>query len=158
MDKIELSLITDLAAGDGPPQASILKPDVRSGSSFSYAGDGSDAVPAFLLVWFFTVAPVNRADFARNVNAYETAGAQPLPAGISYRGTYAVSISGVAPDFEYRTFWGLTDLAKLQALNDHLRNPPAPLKGVIDLISVLPAMRSEVMGRTKNSASLISIT
>jgi hypothetical protein len=158
MDKNELSRIADLAAGDGAPQASILTPEVRSGSSFTYAGAGTDVVPAFLVVWFYTVPTGKRADFALKVNAYETSGVLPQAAsGIFYRGTYSVSISAVAPDLEYRTVWGLTDLAKIQNLNDLLRNPQPQLKDVLDLIAVLPAMRSEIMGRTKNSASMTSI-
>jgi hypothetical protein len=157
MDKNELSLLAELAANDGAPQASILTPDVRSGSSFTYSGTGTDIVPAFLVVWFYTVTPPKRADFALKVNAYETSGVLPAaPTGIFYRGTYSVSISAPAPDFEYRTVWGLTELAKIQDLNDHIRNAPAQLKDLLDLISPRPAMRSEIMGRTKNSAPMIS--
>lgn len=155
MDKNELSRIADLVASDGAPQASILTPDVRSGSSFAYTGTGTDLVPAFLVVWFYTVKVDKRNDFALKVAAYENSGVLPQPSsGIFYRGTYSVSISAVSPDLEYRTVWGLTDLAKIQGLNDLLGNPPPQLKDVLDLISVVPAMRSEIMGRTKNSAPL----
>ena len=157
MENKELTRIADLATSDADPQASILTPEVRSGSSFTYAGAGTDVVPAFLVVWFYTIPPEKRVDFASRVEAYETSGVLPPPAsGIFYRGTYSVSISAVSPDLEYRTVWGLADLARIQNLNDLLRNPQPQLKDILDLIPVLPAMRSEIMGRTKNSAPVTS--
>ena len=65
-----------------------------------------------------------------------------------------MSVSGAAPKFEYRTVWGLAELGNIQQLNDHLHSPPGPLQAVIELIAPRPVMRSEIMGRTKNSAVL----
>jgi len=157
------SQLSTLAQGTdlGTPSASILTPDVRSGSTFTYDGGGGDAdSPAFLLVWFYTVAPAERATFVNAVLAYEGAavfpqsGANPV-AGVSYRGTYSVSISSAAPDFEFRTVWGLDDLGKLQELNDLLHSTSVQqLQDMLTLIAPVPAMRSEIMGLTRNSASL----
>lgn len=158
MEKSQLSLITDLAA-DEAPRASILVPEVRSGGTFSYSGQGvkEDRLQAFLVVWFYTVEPNCRDDFARKVLAFETStdsvGSVGTATGVVYRGTYSVSISSAAPDLEYRTVWGLTELSKLQELNDYLRNPNAQFKDMLKLISPRPAMRSEIMGLTKTSAT-----
>jgi hypothetical protein len=156
-NKNELSRIADLIGNDSAPRASPLVPDVRSGSSFTYSTEGgTPEMPAFLVVWFYTVDPdpEARAEFARRVKNFESVGLASIPSGVFYRGTYSVSISGAAPDFEYRTVWGLEELGKIQQLNDHLHTPPGPLQAVIELIAPRPAMRSEIMGRTKNSAVL----
>ncbi len=156
MDKNELSRIADLAGIDHAPRANVLVPDVRSGSTFTYTGAGllTDDIPLFLVVWFYTVAIGDRVAFATSVADFEgIAAALPAPTtGIKYRGTYSVSVSSASPDFEYRTYWGLTDLAKLQALNDYVHNAPTPFKEVLKRISVTPAMRTEIMGRTKDAA------
>lgn len=156
MDKNELSRIADLAGIDHAPRANVLVPDVRSGSTFTYTGTGlmSDDIPLFLVVWFYTVATGNRVAFASSVADYEglPLPLSEVPTGIKYRGTYSVSVSSASPDFEYRTYWGLTDLAKLQALNDYVRDAPTAFKEVLKYISVTPAMRTEIMGRTKDAA------
>lgn len=165
MEKSQLSRITDLVADDVAPRTSVLVPEVRSGGTFSYAGKGEteDRRQAFLIVWFYTVEPNNRLDFARKIAAFEgtmdslgsvgTATDGRTPSSVVYRGTYSVSISSAAPDLEYRTLWGLTELSKLQELNDYLRNPGTPFKEVLKLISPRPIMRSEIMGLTQISAS-----
>src|SRR5262245_6202062 len=122
MDKHKLSQLADLAGGDGRPQATILTPEVRSGASFTYSGEGDNLAHAILLVWFYTVSSMERALFAAKVHAYETSGTVPVGPNVFYRGTYSVTISGAAPVLEYRTIWGLKDLSKLQELNDKLRN------------------------------------
>lgn len=157
MDKNELSRIADLAGIDHAPRASVLVPDVRSGSTFTYTGAGlmTDDIPLFLVVWFYTVAIGDRVAFANSVKAFEglPLDLSEVPDGIKYRGTYSVSISSASPDFEYRTYWGLTDLAKLQALNDYVRDAPPAFKDVLKLISLTPVMRTEIMGRTRNAAT-----
>ncbi|MEJ8838395.1 hypothetical protein [Ramlibacter sp. AN1133] len=155
MNETELSRIAQLAQAGGAPRARALEPEVRSGASFTFdpVDPGPVAWPRFKVVWFFTVAPAQRASFALKVAAFESS-APALPAGVNYLGTYSVTISGVAPDFEYRMVWGLDNLAALQALNDLLHGAPALLRSCLDLISQLPAMRTEIMGRTVGSAKL----
>lgn len=156
MESNELSQIADLVTSDDAPAASVLTPEVRSGSSFTYSAPaGSATTPPFLLVWFYTV-DVNQIDaFIAKVKSLEAAGVTPpAGAGFTYRGTYSVSISSVAPDLEFRTYWGLDDLRKLQDLNDFLHTPGAALKDVLDLIARRPVMRSEIMGRAGASAQV----
>ena len=147
----------ELAAADGQPSAALLTPEVRSGSSFTFSGSGSATIPTFLLVWFYTVDPSRRRDFATAVQTFE-GGAFPNGPGVFYRGTYAVTISGVAPDMEFRTVWGLTSLGALDDLNNVLGSAAADsaLRGVLDLISPRPAMRSEIMGLARLSVPLTS--
>jgi hypothetical protein len=144
----------ELAAADGQPSAGLLTPEVRSGSSFTFSGSGTDVTPTYQLVWFYTVEPGKRGDFAEAVKTYEDAA--PNGPKVFYRGTYAVSISGVAPDMEFRTVWGLDSLGALGDLNSQLRAAAAgsALRGVLDLISPRPAMRSEIMGLAKLSEPL----
>ena len=136
MDKNELSRIADLAAGDGAPQASMLTPDVRSGSSFTYEGDWDRVVPAFLVVWFYTVKPDKRVDFADKVKAYETSESAPVPEWhFLSRHLLGEHISTASPEFEYRTVWGLRTLRKDPAAQRPLaRAAGAPTGGVIELI------------------------
>jgi hypothetical protein len=165
MNPNDVSRIADLAGSQSAPLASVLVPDVRSGSTFSYKNEGSldDDIPPFIVVWFYTVEPTQRAAFAAAVSAFEaTPAALPNPpTGLKYRGTYSVSVSSAAPKFEYRTIWALSDLSKLKTLNDYIHAAAptpaagpapaaavAPLRAVLKLISLKPAMRTEIMGLT----------
>jgi len=151
MDKSELEAIAGLGTKEPKgPRAQILQPEVRSGASFTYTGSGGGGgtPPAFLLVWFYTVAPDKRRAFAAKVGNYENSGVLPSGHGVEYRGTYSVSISSAAPEFEYRTVWGLQTLGNIDDLNTYLGSGVPQLQDVLDLIAVLPAMRSEIMGRT----------
>lgn len=151
MDKEELSRIIDLATQDKMPAASLLTPEVRSGSSFTYgAVQGSATMPPVLLVWFYTVEDI--VAFVAAVQNAEPSVAPPP--GVEYRGTYSVSISSAAPDLEFRTYWGLDDLSKLQALNEFLANPGSAFGDVLGKISRRTVMRSEIMGRTKVSTAI----
>lgn len=149
MNDEELSRIARLAAADAAPNARALEPDVRSGVSFTFGAiaAGNATWPNFQLVWFYKVRRADRSAFATAVGAYETGGTLATNE-VTYLGTYSVTMSGAAPDFEYRTVWGLKDLAALQKLNDELHVAVAPLRTWLDLISQEPTMRSEMMGRT----------
>jgi hypothetical protein len=152
MNEEDLARIAQLAAADSAPNARALDPEVRSGSSFTFgnAGNGAATWPRFQVVWFYTVNPVDRDDFKTAVGAYETGGTL-ASGGVTYLGTYSVSISGAAPDFEYRTVWGLDSIGALQNLNDTLHAATGALRAWMDLIAQVPAMRTEIMGRTFNS-------
>lgn len=158
MEKFGTSQIASLLGDNSAPQVGELAPDVRSGTTFTYSGSGgvSDSIQFVLVVWIYTVEPDDRPNFALKVEAFE-GDPQQLPTGIGvdYRGTYSVSISSASPNFEYRTFWGLEDLGKIKDLNDYLRQAPPNLKSVLRLISKKRALRSEIMGLTRNSAPLI---
>lgn len=158
MEKFDIGQIASLAGDNSAPQIRELRPDVRSGTTFTYAGSGnvSDTIQFVLVVWVYTVEPEDRPSFALKVSAFE-GDPQQLPTGIGvdYRGTYSVSVSSASPDFEYRTFWGLEDLSKIKNLNDYLAQAPAKLGAVLKLISKKPALRSEIMGLTRNSAPLV---
>ena len=107
-------------------------------------------MPAILVVWFYTVNDV--ATFMTAVQGLG-AGVATGKAGVTYRGTYSVSISSAAPDLEFRTYWGLADLGKLQGLNDFLAAPGTLFLDVLKEISSKPVMRSEIMGLTKSSTA-----
>lgn len=150
MKDSELAAIATLGPQDHAPRAGILQPEVRSGASFTFsAAAGTDPKP-FLLVWFYTVDESKQKDFASKVTNFED-NLNPPPAGVSYLGTYSVSISGAAPDFEYRTVWGLSKLGDIDALNGHLGNPNQQMKDFLNAIARKPTMRSEIMGLTRLS-------
>lgn len=154
----ELSRIGRLVAAGDTPQAKVLVPEVRSGVSFTFdtaAPPGNATWPRFKVVWFFTVKPANRDAFALKVAALESSQA-PSDQGVSYLGTYSVTVSSAAPDFEYRMVWGLSDIGALQALNDLLHGAPVALRDCLDLISQDVAIRAEIMGRTAFAASLVT--
>lgn len=149
MNEEELSRIARLAAADHAPNARALEPDVRSGVSFTFGAinPGGAVWPNFQVVWFYTVAQANKAAFANAVGAYETGGTLAAN-GVTYLGTYSVTVSAAAPDFEYRTVWGLNSIAALQDLNNALHTAAGPLRAWMNLIAQDPPMRSEMMGRT----------
>lgn len=149
MNNEERSIAADRALGDQGPDAALLTPEVRSGASFVFGGAGSAEIPAFVVVWVFSVDPNDHSRLAQKVSSFENAAAPPQ--GVIYRGTYSVTVSSAAPDYAYRTYWGLETLARIQDLNDYLANPPQALKEVMALVK--PGMRMEIMGRTKNAAS-----
>jgi len=68
MEKSNLADLAQLVMTDGAPHAAILTPEVRSGASLTcvFRG-GSDDMPAFLVVWFYTVSVRNRAAFSAKV-------------------------------------------------------------------------------------------
>lgn len=152
MNDEELSRIAQLARANAAPAARALDPEVRSGASFTFgnADPGEATWPNFQVVWFYTVAPDDRDAFRTAVGAYESD--ETLADGnVTYLGTYSVSISGAAPDFEYRTVWGLDSIGALQDLNDAIHSDTGLLRDWLDLIAQEPAMRTEIMGRTFNS-------
>lgn len=152
MNEEELSRIARLASAQGVPAASPVEPETRSGVSFAFNPNAPGAVvwPRFQVVWFYTVKPAQRVAFESLISGYENA-ATPATGKVSYMGTYSVTVSAAAPDFEYRTVWGLDRLASLQELNDLLHGATGTLRAWLDLISQEPAMRSEIMGRTASS-------
>jgi hypothetical protein len=152
MNDEDLSRIALLAGADAAPNARALDPEVRSGASFTFGNAVNNAAtwPKFQVVWFYTVNPANRSNFTNAIGAYETSGTIAAD-GVTYLGTYSVAISGAAPKFEFRTVWGLDSLAALQDLNDKLHAATGPLKAWLTSIAQVPAMRSEIMGRTFNS-------
>lgn len=149
MNDSELSRIARLGGAGDAPSAQALAPEVRSGASFTFGAfnPGGATWPNFQVVWFYTVKREDRAAFATAVGAYET-GATLAANGVTYLGTYSVTVSGAAPDFEYRTVWGLNSIAALEKLNDALHGATGPLRVWLDLIAQTPPMRSEMMGRT----------
>lgn len=153
MNDDELARIANLASADHAPHARPLEPDVRSGVSFTFGAinPGGATWPNFQVVWFYTVKPADRTAFTAAVGAYETGGTLAAN-GVTYLGTYSVTISAAAPDLEYRTVWGLNSIGALQALNDALHGAVAPLRTWMNLISQDKPMRSEMMGRTFASA------
>jgi hypothetical protein len=160
MTRNEMPRMDDLAADDLAPTASILTPEVRSGSSFTFspAGSQNNDQPAFVVAWVYTVKEDERDAFHAAVANFEGANQGP-PAGVSYRGTYAASVSAVAPDFEYRTFWGLNKLSNLETLNDYLHDPnnAAQRPLLIDMlkfIALRPPMRAEILGLARNADSV----
>lgn len=154
MNEEELVRIAQLSS-DPAPDARALDPEVRSGASFTFGSmNGGNAVwPNFQVVWFYTVHPEDRDQFVQLVGDYESSGTLAED-GVTYLGTYSVTMSGAAPDFEYRTIWGLNSIGALQHLNDALHEAAedGDLRAWLSLISQEPPMRSEMMGRTFASA------
>jgi hypothetical protein len=156
-DRKEIERIADLAGSDpfaDPPAATPLTPDVRSGASFPFRGKGNadDALAPYVVIWAFSVAVASRQTFADAVISFERDLGDPptIAHGLTYRGTYSVSVSSVAPDFEYRTIWGLASLENVQTLNDAIADQGnAKLQAMLKLIELRPPMRAEIMGLSK---------
>jgi hypothetical protein len=143
------------------PEASILTPDVRSGATFPFDARGwaVDGIAPFTVIWVYTVKVENRRDFAKAVDDFEDG--LPDPASIKpdlvYRGTYSVSVSSAAPEFEYRTIWTLSKLANLDALNAAIGDAGnTKLQAIIKLIELRPPMRVEIMGLTRYTRSVVT--
>lgn len=149
MNDEERCLAAHQALDDRGPDAALLTPEVRSGASFVFTGTGSNDIPAFVVAWVYAVDPDQHGAFVQKVDSFENTVAPPQ--GVFYKGTYSVTVSSAAPDYAYRTFWGLETLARIEALNNYLATAPQALKEVMDLVK--PGMRMEIMGRTKNAAS-----
>jgi len=152
MNDEELSRIARLAKANAAPAARALDPEVRSGASFTFgdADPGAATWPNYQVVWFYTVFPDLREQFKTAVGAYESDDTL-AENGVTYLGTYSVSVSGAAPDLEYRTVWGLESIGALQDLNDAIHDDTGLLRDWLKLIAQDPAMRTEIMGRTFNS-------
>jgi hypothetical protein len=157
-DKKDLERIADLA-GNEPlahaPAAAPLTPDVRSGATFPFKGSGLavDSVPPFVVIWVYSV--VDRPAFVAAVADYEGSFRDDPPtvkSGLVYRGTYSVSISSAAPEFEYRTIWSLDSLANLQTLNDVIADTAnTKFQAILKCMQLRPPMRAEIMGLTKST-------
>jgi hypothetical protein len=118
-----------------------------------YSAPSPQGKSRFRVVWFFTVRPQHRSSFTLRIAALEAAAA-PAAASVHYRGTYSVTVSAAVPTLEYRMVWDVDTIAALQDLNDLLHAAPALLRDCLDLVAQVPAMRTEVMGRTLGSALL----
>lgn len=139
-------------AGMDTPVANVLTPDVRSGSTFSFASDeNAESTKApVLVVWAFSLKAKD-ADgfnaFKNDVADYEDNGPVPNDANLQYRGTYAVSVSSISPDFEYRMVWALKDLSHIKTLNDVIHNAAGTgLDSILDHIDKAKPMRTEIIG------------
>jgi hypothetical protein len=163
-DKTDLERLADLAGRQSAsrrPSASLVTPDVRSGATFPFRGadNADDPIPGYLVTWIYTVPVGSRQDFAKAVRDYEDEFGDEIPSAndsqlepgdLAYRGTFAVSVSSGAPEFEYRTFWGLHTLAHLQTLNDVMADTSrTKLQAILKLIDRDRPMRAEIMGRAK---------
>ena len=150
--------IASLLDGNSVPQANELRPDVRSGTTFTYSNFGrvEDTITPVMVVWIYTIDPDDRVKFAAAVKLYEddSANLPKLENGVSYRGTYSVSVSSASPDFEFRTFWGLGKLGNIGDLNEYLQNASDRLKDVLKFIPARPVLRSEIMGRTRATSPM----
>ena len=120
-NKKEIDRIADLAGSDpaDPPSAKPLTPDVRSGATFPFVGSGDasdDALAPYLVIWVYSVPVHCREQFVEAVHDFEDDLGDPpsITDGLGYRGTYSVSVSSAAPEFEFRTLWSLSALKNLQ--------------------------------------------
>lgn len=148
--------INTLALDDAEPNAALLTPDVRSGATFAFGGAGQNDMnaPRCLVIWHYRAkAP---ADFVDAVGRYERSGdLSNIPTGLSYLGTYAVSVSSASPDFEFRTLWGLADLTHLQTLNNYVHHSNSQtFKDMLARIELRPLMRTEIMGLAAEAAPM----
>lgn len=164
MNDQELARIAALTSSAAAPDAALLTPEVRSGSSFVYApnrGGAPAAIPFFMLVWSYRVPQMERTPFAQKISTFESNLPQglvlPNTTKVTYRGTYSVTISAVLPEYEYRTYWGLEGLAALEELNNAIQQSIAAggaLKDWIQLVDATTVMRSELMGLTAASGPM----
>lgn len=146
-------------AGIDTPVANVLTPDVRSGSTFSFAStENAQTMKApVLVIWAFSLTDKSKEGFEafkNDVADYEDTGPMPNDANLQYRGTYAASVSSISPDFEYRTIWALKDLSHIKTLNDVLRNSAGTgLDSILDHIDRTKPMRTEIIGGVGQAAS-----
>ena len=164
-DRKSLEHIADLAGNAPlahPPTATPLSPDVRSGATFPFKGRGNaaDGISPYLVIWVYSVSIDCRRQFADAVVDYEdTFKEDPaiVRPGLVYRGTFSVSISSAAPDYEYRTIWSLDSLKNLETLNEAIADSAnGKLQAMLKLIELKPPMRAEIMGLTKFTMRAVS--
>src|SRR5262245_34162078 len=115
--------ITSLIAGERLTSPSIkpIEPEVRTGVNFSFCdllkhGEGkadieklraySALLGALVIEWGYNV-PFDRHDaFKKWLIDNELKIAEAVPKDVTYRGTYAVSVSSEKHSGLYRTIWG----------------------------------------------------
>lgn len=145
-------LIADLIAGEQltSPTVKTIEPEVRSGGFFPFCDllkygedkeetkgllDKSILLGALMIEWGYDVPYEKHEAFKGWLQKYEAKLAAAVPAGVTYRGTYAVSASSEKHTGRYRTIWAFETLGALGSFSEamHVNNAFAQL--VVELSS-----------------------
>jgi hypothetical protein len=143
-------LVTSLIAGERLTFPSIrpIEPEVRTGVTFPFCdlikhGEGKADIEKLLadsvllgslvIEWGYNV-PFNQHDaFKKWLIDNEVKIANAVPKDVTYRGTYAVSVSSEKHSGLYRTIWGFTTLHALETFGDEMHTGSTFAQLVADL-------------------------
>lgn len=141
-------LVANLVAGErlGAPSIKPIEPEVRSGGTFPFCdllmhGDNKEETErlvsesvllgALVIEWGYDV-PFDKHDaFKAWLVANETNIVAAQPRDVTYRGTYAVSVSTEKHSGLYRTIWAFRTLHALQVFDAEMHNPKSTFAGLI---------------------------
>ena len=145
-----IQLVTNLIAGERLTSPSIkpIEPEVRTGVTFPFCdlikhGEGkadieklladSALLGALVIEWGYNV-PFNQHNaFKKWLIDNEAKIADAVPKDVTYRGTYAVSVSSEKHSGLYRTIWGFTTLHALETFGDEMHTGSTFAQLVVDL-------------------------
>ena len=147
----ENDIFSLIRPGDALDPASVdpVVAEVRSGVEFLFRDARKRGVPAdqqaviddaigagtllapFVVEWGFDV-PYDRADqFRRWLLDNESRIARSSPAGVSYRGTYALSVGSNREAGQYRTIWTFESFNALQNLGGEVGDPTSDFTSLL---------------------------
>jgi hypothetical protein len=143
-------LVYDLIAGEklAPPTVTAIEPEVRSGGFFPFCdlikhGQGPQEIVALLdsnvllgalvIEWGYDVPFHKHVEFKNWLIANEKQLSEATPAGVSYRGTYAVSATSEKGSGLYRTIWAFQTLGALESFSDEMHSGSTFARLVHDL-------------------------
>jgi hypothetical protein len=129
-------LVADLIAGNRltTPTVKPIEPEVRSGGYFPFCdllkhSEGADTeqlvansvlLGALVIEWGYDVPFNKHEDFKGWLITNEASIVAEQPAGVYYRGTYAVSATSEKHSGLYRTIWSFKTLAALDSFSDSM--------------------------------------
>jgi hypothetical protein len=143
-------LVADLMAGERltTPTVKTIEPEIRSGGFFPFCDllkhsedkaetqrlvDGSVLLGALVIEWGYDVPYEKHEAFKGWLQKYEAKLAASVPAGVTYRGTYAVSASSEKHTGRYRTIWAFQTLGALESFSDEMHLNEAFAQLVVEL-------------------------
>jgi hypothetical protein len=141
-DNPSLDAVLALLSDGGPippPTVSEVVSVIRSGDSFLIGPPGPvPTAPAGMFIaplvveWGYDVEYDRARQFQRWLQDNEPALANSTPAGVSYRGTYAVFAESDLSLGSYRTVWGFDSFDAMQSMHVDCSQPGSQLGRLVD--------------------------
>ncbi len=145
-------LVASLVAGERltTPTVKSIEPEVRSGGTFPFCdllhhGENQEETErlvnenvllgAIVIEWGYDVPFDKHDDFKKWLLTNELNIVAEQPRDVTYRGTYAVSISTEKHSGLYRTIWAFRTLHALQVFDAEMHNPKSAFAKLIDYLN-----------------------